>query len=91
MNMTLTKHAQKRIVKRGIPPLIVDWLMTYGNQASADDGANLHYFDKKCRKKLKSNIGSLPYHLLEDQMNCYLVEKDGVVITVGHRYKKVRR
>ena len=89
MNDIFTKHANERIVKRGIPPLIVEWLMTYGNETHAADGANIRYFDKKCRKKLKSTIGALPYSRLEDQMDCYLIEKDGVVVTVGHRIKKI--
>ena len=91
MNEILTKHAKERMVKRAIPPLIVDWLMTYGNETHAADGANIHFFDKKCRKKLKSTIGALPYSRLEDQMECYLVAKDGVVLTVGHRSKKIKR
>jgi len=28
--MRLTKHARKRMQQRGIPGLVVDWLLAYG-------------------------------------------------------------
>ena len=88
--MVYTNHAKVRMQHRGIPPLIVKWLMEYGaTEYSA--GALKHFFDKRSRKMLSREMGRIVIDRLGDLMNQYIVEKDGVILTVGHRQKHIFR
>jgi len=85
-----TKHGSYRAQKRGIPKLIVNWLIDYG-QSTRRRGANVYFFDKFSRKQLQNDIGKLAYKRLEDMLNAYVVVSDcGKVITAGWRYKRFR-
>lgn len=86
---TLTNHAQKRCQQRGIPPLIVDWLLDYGTPVY-NHGAEVFYFDKRSRKAIRRQAGKQVLSALERYMDAYLVFRAGQVLTVGHRYKSVR-
>ena len=41
----LTDHAQSRMQQRAIPPLILDWLQSYGAIEHDHRGAEVHYFN----------------------------------------------
>ncbi len=85
-----TRHGLERAQRRGIPKLILNWLIDYG-QSTRRRGANVYFFDKLSRKKLQKDIGSLAYKRLEAMLNAYVVVSDcGNVITAGWRYKRIR-
>lgn len=86
-----TRHADIRMQQRGIPPLIKDWLLLYGQEAYDHRGGVIRYFDKKSLKRLRCEIGSRPVCRMAEFMDAYLVEREGAVITVGHRFKRVFR
>ena len=86
----LTQHARIRLQQRGISHLILEWLHDYGSIARAKDGATIHYFDKKSRKKLRAAIGNQVYAKMQEFLDIYFTEIDSRVITVGHRYKRIR-
>jgi hypothetical protein len=87
----MTRHAQTRLQQRAIPPLVVDWLVSYGHTEQVD-GACFRFFDKKSRKRLARDVGDRIVDLLSPVLDCYLIEgEDGHVITVGHRYVRVRK
>ena len=88
--MTLTSHAQKRMQQRGVPPLILDWLIAYGSSRPAGRGATLFFFDRDAKRRLERDVGRLITRKLSEYLNCYAVFRDDVVITTGKRFRPVR-
>lgn len=87
-----SRHAAIRSQQRGIPQLIIDWLITYGAVATAGRGASTHYFDHHARRRLSQDVGVRVVTLLGRLMDAYLVmSHDGTIITVGHRFKAIHR
>lgn len=88
----VSRHATVRSQQRGIPQLIVDWLITYGAVANDGRGAVTHYFDHHARRRLAQVVGGRVVTLLGSLMDAYLVmSHDGTIITVGHRFKTIHR
>ena len=52
-----SRHAAIRSQQRGIPQLIIDWLITYGAVATDGRGASTHYFDHHARCRLSQDVG----------------------------------
>jgi hypothetical protein len=88
--MDITRHANIRIQQRGVPPLILEWLLDFG-ACEVKHGARRRFFDKRSRRQLAQRFGSQIVDRLGDLLNCYLVEDDGRLVTAGHRTKRVRR
>lgn len=84
-----TSHAEKRMQQRGIPLLVVEWLYEYGESMHDHRGGEILYFTRQSMRSLKRSVGSIIYRKVEHLLNSYLVEIDGVVITVGRRYKRL--
>ena len=90
--LPMTRHASTRAQQRGLPPLIVDWLDTYGARALDGGGAQILYFDKASRRNLERDVGSQVVDRLRPLLDAYLVmADDGTVITLGWRFKRVPR
>lgn len=87
--MSNTVHAQMRMQHRGIPPLIVEWLLEYGASERAH-GAVKRYFDKSSRRRLGNRYGRQVIDRMGDLLNIYIVESDGTVITAAHRTKRFK-
>lgn len=92
MDLASTKHADTRLQQRNIPPLIVDWLTRYGAKQHDHNGAEVLYFDKRSRKDLARHVGDEVVKRLSGLLDAYAVVSTdtGVVITVGHRYKRIK-
>lgn len=87
-----SRHATIRCQQRGIPQLIIDWLITYGAVTNDGRGAVTHYFDHRARRRLAQDVGERVIALLGRLMDAYLVmSHDGTIITVGHRFKAIHR
>ena len=87
-----SRHAAIRCQQRGIPQLIIDWLITYGAVATDGRGASTHYFDHHARCRLSQDVGVRVVTLLGRLMDAYLVmSHDGTIITVGYRFKAIHR
>lgn len=71
-----------RSQQRGIPPLVIDYVVNYGRQIRRK-GANVYFVDKKSRKALKMDIGSVAYDRLDDLFGAY------VVVTTARRCKRL--
>lgn len=86
-----THHAQSRIQQRGIPPLIVQWLESYGEEHHDHHGAIVLHFSKRSRRRLEQSVGSAPLRRLNEWMNSYaVIGSDGALITVGTRWKRIK-
>jgi len=86
-----SRHCEIRCKQRGIPRLVIDWLIGYGNVARRKR-ADVYFLDKNSRKKLMNDVGKIAYNRMNDLLDSYLVlSDDGTVITIGKRYKKIKR
>lgn len=69
--------------QRGIRPEMLEALLDYGREVHVAGGRDLVFFDKRARARLaKAGIACKSYAVLSP---------DGVVITVGHRYRRIPR
>jgi len=87
----MSQHIAVRMQQRGIPPLVIDWLRQYGDEAFDHRGASLRYFSRNSRRLLKRDVGAIPYRRMSDYLDCYLVEAGGQVVTTGRRYQHLSR
>lgn len=92
MNHTaMTNHASIRSQQRGIPPLIREWLMDFGEEIYDHQGAIIYFFNRDSRRKLERNFGRESVRRFHEWLDAYAVVsvKDGTLITVGKRYMKI--
>jgi len=89
--MNMSRHAIARQQQRAIPPLIIDWLCQFGCRITGMNGTTVIYFDKESRRSLCSEVGHIVIRRLNDMMDAYLVMSNDKIITVGHRFKPLRR
>lgn len=88
----LTQHAATRMQQRGIASNVVNALIRFGARSHDHRHGVIHYFDKEARKRLKKLMGNATYRELEGQLNAYAVlNGEGDVVTVGHRFKRLPR
>jgi len=86
-----TQHANIRAQQRGIPPLIQNWLLDYGQENFDGHGAIVRYFTKASIRKMERELGREPIRRMSEFLRCYLVEGvDGVIVTIGKRYPNSR-
>lgn len=86
-----SRHAKVRMQQRGVPPLVVHWLRKYGEEQHDHDGGVVRFFSKRSKKHMRRGLGNVPVKRMADYLDAYLVEKGGVVVTVGHRFKRIVR
>lgn len=87
-----TQHAILRSQQRGIPPLIQDWLLAYGEETFDGRGAIIRYFTAHSIRRMERDFGREPLRRLSEYLRCYLIEDahEGGVITIGKRHKNAR-
>ena len=87
----LSRHARTRMQQRGISAATVDALLDFGRPARAGGGRDIVFFDKRARERL-ARAGVIPPSEADRVCKSYaIVESDGAVITVGHRYRRILR
>jgi len=86
----MTSHALERSQQRCIPPLIIQWLCHYGSRKRSRNGTTLCYFDRKSVRLIASDAGHIIVRRLSSLMNSYLVIAGNRILTVGHRYKRIK-
>ena len=86
----MTNHAMERSQQRCIPPLIIHWLCQYGSRRRSNNGTILCYFDKKSLRLISSDVGRVVIRRLSGLLDAYLVIAGDNIITVGHRYKRIK-
>ena len=90
LNIPVINHAVARMQQRAVFPEIVDFLLDYGRCEYHQRGAQLYYLDKRGRQRLQKIAGKDTYRRLEHVLDAYaVVSKDGALVTVGHRYKRI--
>lgn len=92
MTFRLTDHARVRLQQRGIPEAVLECLLTYGSTVPDRRGGELVFFDHDARDRLRSMQGDNAFKKLEPKLDTYaVIADDGVVVTVGHRTKRIIR
>ncbi len=85
----VSRHASERMQQRCIPALILHWLIAYGRKQKIQSGTEIIYFDKVSRHELRAYAGRLALKRLADFLDAYLIVRNEVVITAGHRYQRI--
>ena len=83
-----TKHAAVRLQQRGIPPIISDWLIVYGDEEYDGRGGVIRYFSTTAIREMEYEVGVKPIQKMAEYLRCYLVQDShtGSVITIGKRH-----
>ena len=90
--MNLTQHAQQRMQQRGIPQQAIGYVLTYGRVSHDHRGACVMWLDKRSRARLGREEGREVFREMDKHLDAYVVtDTDGTVVTVGHRYRRIRR
>ena len=89
MNLVETRHASLRAQQRGVPPLVMQWLLNYGEETFDGHGGVIRYFTPQSLRRLERDVGRSPLKRLSEFLRCYLVQasEDGAIITVGKRHR----
>jgi hypothetical protein len=88
MGISLTTHASARMRQRGICAAALADLLEFGTSVPAPGGAEIIFFDKSERRRLRTRSLRGLDHLHQ----LYAVtDARGTVITVGHRYRRIYR
>lgn len=92
MTIQLTDHAKARLQQRGISEPVLDCLLSYGRKVHDHHGSEIIFFDHHARAMLRQEQGKAFFKQLETKLDTYaVVGRDGVVVTVGHRTKRINR
>jgi hypothetical protein len=87
----VTAHARTRMQQRGIRSDVLEALLAFGSERHLHSkGRELVFFDKKAKKRLaKGNPDAV--REAEKFIRTYaILGADGTVVTVGHRFRRVR-
>ena len=88
----LSRHARERMQQRGIPRQAIDYVLTYGRVSHDHHGGRVVWMDKRARARLQREEGYDVASTLDKHLNAYaVIDPDGRVVTVGHRYRRIRR
>ena len=77
----MTRHASVRQQQRAIPPIVVDWLLSYGRREKSCGAVKVR-FDKRARRELARDIGKRAVSLMSKYLTTALVvdpETDRVI------------
>ena len=90
--MNLSLHAQQRMQQRGISLKAVNYLLAYGRVSHDHQGGRVIWLDKRSRERLEAEEGNRVLRGMDKCLNAYVVtDTDGTVVTVGHRYRRIKR
>lgn len=88
----LTRHADIRVQQRGVNRDVLDCLLAYGRHEPDHKGCQVVTFDCKTLQAISRYEPSNVRTKAADSRNLYaVVNGDGVVITAGHRFRRIPR
>jgi len=88
MQTKQTQHAKVRQQQRGIPQLVQDWLIDFGQEQYDGKGGIVRFFNRTSLRLMEKAFGQAPIARMSEYLRCYLVQDshDGSIITLGKRY-----
>ena len=90
-SLSLSQHARVRMQQRGIPSRAVELLLEHGAVQHDHHGGRVLYFDKARQRKLRQVLEPEAVAGMERFFKAYAVMRRGEVLTVGWRYRRIRR
>lgn len=88
----VTAHARARMQQRGIRPDVLEALLDFGSARYLHDrGRELVFFDKKAKQRLAKASLAAAREAERLERTYAILASDGAVITVGHRFRRVRK
>ena len=88
----MTKHAGVRVQQRGVDRRVLNCLLTYGHHEPDHKGCQVVTFDGQALDELAGPEYRPAMRRASDSRNLYaVVDSTGVVITAGHRFRRVLR
>ena len=85
-----TRHARERMQQRGISRQAIEYVLAYGRVSHDHHGSRVVWLDKRARARLYRKEGRDVVSSLGKHLNTYAVmDGNGVVVTVGHRYRRI--
>ena len=88
----VSRHAIARMQQRAVSAEVLDCLLEFGHQEHDHHGGGIVHFNKAARRRLLTSEGRDAFKRLERFLNAYAVlGADGCVVTVGRRYRRIRR
>lgn len=88
----MTKHAGTRVQQRGVNRDVLDCLLAYGHHEPDHKGCQVVTFDGKAIEELVRFEPKAIQTKATGARNLYaVVNADGVVVTAGHRFRRVPR
>ena len=89
---SLTPHASVRMQQRGIRRDALDALLEHGAERHVhSDGREIVFLDKKARTRLARQSPDGARALVRLKSDCAIIDGSGIVITVGHRFRRIPR
>ena len=88
--LKLSRHAEQRMRQRGIPLVAIETIVRFGT-ARYSAGAKSYAMNQRGRDRARLVMGEDQFSLVADRLNCYVVVKDSMVITIGHRLRRFKR
>ena len=87
----LSRHAEKRMQQRGIPPWLLDLAIHCGAGFYSRGARVFHFHNKRAWRVAERKIRAM--ELAEDNhlRDAYFVEKSGLVLTASWMDKSIRR
>lgn len=71
-SFSMTRHAAARQQQRCVPPLAIEWLLSYGRREKSFDAVRVS-FDKRAKKDLARDVGSRAVSLMSKYLTAALV------------------
>ena len=91
-SITMTHHAVIRKQQRGSPEAVLDCLLQFGKASYDNRGGEILYFDKRAKQRCLAAMGNEVYRKLDGHFGVYAVRAlDGVLLTIGHRSKRLSK
>ena len=87
--LNFTNHALVRTQQRGISSRAISTILEYGHYSFVKGGAKSWMMNKREKEFAKADLGQ-EYIKIEKQLGYLVISSEGVVITAGHSYKRVR-
>lgn len=92
MSNSISIHAKARLQQRAISMPVLDCLLNFGSKVHDHRGAEILFFDRRARDRVRHAVGEKEFKCVQAKLNSYaVVAVDGLVLTVGHRTKRIRR
>ncbi len=82
----LSRHAQRRMKDRSIPPWIVEALLDFGDRLPCGDGAESCFFTKRSWRRFAAYLGTEARHFDRYRSAYAIVASNGLVVTTCWRH-----